>query len=257
MDGAPHLFRLSYRKIRSFLVCRKQYWFRYCSGIQPPPAAPNPAALVGIAVHRGMAALTETGRDDLGRRELDAYLRMPDHTAAGPGTESYELAHALFDAGVAAHRELDGRDPRAEVESWAHWPSRGITLWAKVDRFERTPHGGYRLVDWKTGQQTREEETDRQLDLAHVVARTVFRIPASAVVESVAWNLRTGERRVRLLERDDAKAALGYAAALARQMRACTEFPATPGPACGRCEFRSLCDEASADASCWFEDAEL
>ncbi|GBD24593.1 hypothetical protein HRbin29_02275 [bacterium HR29] len=256
MDGAPDLFRLSYRKIRSFLTCRKQYWFRYCSGIEPPPTAPSPAALVGIAVHRGMAVLTESGHEELGRRAIDAYLRMPDHTAVGPGTEGYELAHALFEAGIAAHRELGGRDARAEVGSWAPWRAGGITLWAKVDRVERTSQGGYRFIDWKTERQLRVEETDLQLDLAHVIVRTVLRIPASETVESVAWNLRTDERRVRALGRADAKAAMQYAAALAQRMRTCSEFPPTPGPACGWCEFRSLCEEASTDVGAWFEEAD-
>ncbi|MCS7295104.1 MAG: PD-(D/E)XK nuclease family protein [Chloroflexota bacterium] len=254
MDGAPSLFPLSYRKIRSFLACRRQYWFRYCSGLAPEPAAASEAAIVGIAVHRGLAVLTDTGRDDLGRQEVDAYLRMPSHELAGPGTKAYERAMGLYEAGVAAHRALEGIDPRAEVESWAPWPERGITLWAKVDRFERTPDGGYRLIDWKTGATLWAEETDRQLDLAHVIVRTVFRIPRDATVESIAWNLQTGERRVRPLGRDDAKAAMEYAAELAARMQACEAFPPTPGPACGWCEFRGRCDAALTTVDTWLED---
>ena len=68
---------------------------------------------------------------------------------------------------------------------------------------------------------------------------------AYADVTTIGWNLRTGERRVRPLKRDDAVATLKYLAAFADTMQGTTEFEATPSTACTFCDWRSRCPEAA------------
>src|SRR5437762_9293767 len=95
------LFRLSHTKIVSFNRCRKQYWFRYVSGLEWPAERDTPAAMMGTGVHRAMKVLCETGDPTDGEHELDAYVRMPKHEAIGPGTAEHRLAVQLYANGVA------------------------------------------------------------------------------------------------------------------------------------------------------------
>ena len=245
------LFRVSARKLRTFLTCRKQYLLRYVQREEGDPAPPSPDLVVGTAVHAALACLTETNDVDLARRTLGRSLRLTAPEDTAPGNDTYERALRLFEAGVAAHRELDGIDARAEVESHAPWPSRGVTLYGRLDRFERTRDGGYRVVDWKTSRQGITEADDLQLGIAAVIARTCFRVPRDEPVEAIVWNLHTGQKAVYELLRSDAEDTLTYVAAIAEEMRRAAEFPATPGPFCRWCEFRRACPEAEATVDDW------
>lgn len=240
------LFRLSNRKVRSFLSCQKQYWYRYLSGLQAPPEEEGPQLVVGKAVHRAMKALCDTGDPDIARQDMDAYLRMPKHALAGPGTEWHAQAEALFEKGVEAHQSIESEERWAEIDTWAPWPPGGVTLTARIDRVDRLAPGHYQVIDWKTGAMEIEEQTDAQLDIGHVAARVSLRMPRDARVTAIGWNLRSGERRVRELIREDAAATMAYMAALARRMQETEEFVATPGPACRFCEWSGVCEDAKA-----------
>lgn len=238
------LFRVSNRKARSFLACQKQYWYRYLSGLEAPPEEEGPQLIVGKAVHRAMKALCDTDDPGIARQMMDAYLRMPKHAIAAPGTEWYAQAEALFGRGVEAHRSIESEERWAELDTWAPWPSAGITLTARIDRVDRLSADHYQIVDWKTGAMEVEEETDAQLDIGHVAARVSLHMPRDARVTAIGWNLRSGERRVRELVREDAEATMAYMGAMARRMRATTGFVATPGGTCRLCEWAGVCEEA-------------
>jgi len=248
------LFTLSARKLRTFLACRKQYHLRYVLEADGDPPPPSPDLVVGTAVHAALARLTETNDVDIARRALERKLRQNGPELAHPGTEAYERAVRLFEAGVEAHHQLDGIDARAEVESHAPWPSRGISLQGRLDRFERTRTGGYRVVDWKTGRQGITEADDLQLGIVSVIARTCFRVPREEHVEAIVWNLHTGQKAVYRLLRSDATETLEYVARIADEIREATEFPATPGPFCRWCEYRLSCSEAAVTVEDWLED---
>lgn len=244
MDGA--LFRLSHSKVQSFYRCRKQYWWEHLSGQTAPPEIQTAAGIIGKGVHRAMKVLCETGEAEDGANELDAYLRMPDHAAAGPGTEEQRTAFALFAAGCSAHATIASEDRWAELDTWVPAPRRGITVRARIDRADRLGSERYQVIDWKTGRFELDEVVDAQLDLGHLALRVVRQIPRTATVRAVAWNLRTGEQRVRELERRDAAATMQRYAGIAARMRGTTAFEATPSPACGFCRWRPSCPEASA-----------
>jgi CRISPR/Cas system-associated exonuclease Cas4 (RecB family) len=242
---AGGLFQLFYRKVASFTQCRKQYWFRYASGFPSPPAVQTPAGIVGTGVHRALKVLCDTDDVECGAHELDVYLRMPSHAPAGPGTEHHRRAFELYARGAAAHTELASEDRHAELNTWAPWPPGGITVQARVDRADQLAPGRWQIIDWKTGAFEPADATDQQLDLAHIAARVSLRIASECEVTAVAWNLRTEERRVRPLRREDAEATLRRMAALGRRIQAATAFPATPSSACGFCEWRDQCPEAA------------
>lgn len=239
------MFRLSHSKAQAFAECRKLYWFRYVSGEPWPAAPPNPAGCVGTGVHRAMKVLCETGDPADGAHELGVYLRMPAHECAGPGTEAHRLAFQFYEAGCAAHASIDSEKRWAEIDTWAPWPSRGMTLSARIDRADIVRGSGWQIIDWKTGAFEVDEVTDAQLDIGHVALRTSQRMMDDAPVTAVAWNLRTGTRRVRALQKEDARATMARLANLAQRMQAEQGFEAMPGTFCALCDWRQRCPEAA------------
>lgn len=248
---------MSYSKIACFQQCRKQYWFKYVSREQWPEQRDSPASLIGTGVHRAMKVLSDSNDAELARHELDAYTRMPIHAMIAKPTEHYDTAFELLEKGIAAHESISSQNRWAELSSWTPWPARGITITTIIDRADRLSEDEYQLIDWKTGRWEFGEAIDLQLDIAHVVLRKARRLPKEAKVTTIGWNLRTGERRVRPLERDDAAATLKYLAALGDTMRAATEFEANPSSACTFCDWRERCPEASAtvieESDLWVE----
>lgn len=238
------LFRLTHTKVQSFRRCRKQYWFSYVSGMEWPPNRDSAASLIGNGVHRAMQKLCETGDPRDGEHELDTYLRMPKHAIAGPDTEHYPLAMEMYRNGVKAHESIESEERWAELDTWVPARSRGINVRAKVDRADRLAPDRWQLIDWKTGRFDLDDTVDAQLDIAHLVLRTMMRLPKEASVRALGWNLRTGEQRVRELTRDDAVKTVDYLWRLAQRLESLTEYPATPGPACTFCDWRDRCDEA-------------
>jgi len=251
------LFRISHTKILSFEKCRKQYWFRYLSGFQRPEPPPSPAGIVGTGVHRAMKALCDTGIPEDGANELDTYLRMPAHECAGPGTAFFATAFDIFAKGCEAHASIEGENRWAELDTWVAWPSRNVTLLARIDRVDRLAADHYQVIDWKTGRYDLDEVVDMQLDIGHLAARTARQLRADARVTAIGWNLRTGQRRVRELGRRQAFATMHRVAGIAGRMQATIEFEATPGPGCTFCEWFPQCPDASAaefDESAFNED---
>lgn len=242
MEG--ELFRLSYSKIECFLRCPRQYWFRYVSGERWPEQRDTPAGIAGTGVHRAMQKLCLTGDPVDGEAELDAYLRMPKHAAAGPGTEWHRLALEWYAAGVEAHRSIVAEASWAEAANSVNFA--GISLYGGADRVDRLGPDRWQVIDWKTGRFALGPAEDRQLDVLHVVVRGLKKLPAGATVRAVAWNLRTGEQRVRELTRGDAARQVAYLARMARQMLREREFAPSPGPQCGFCDWRDRCDAAAA-----------
>lgn len=240
------LFRITHTKAQTFLRCRRQYWFGYESGEPWPEESQAAPVVIGNAVHRGMQELCESGDEQAARQRVDAYLRMPKHAAAAPGTAAYDDVIAFMEAGIAAHASIDSVDRWAEQTSWAPWKRAGVAVMARVDRVDRLRDGQYQVTDWKTGRFDDPYVTDEQLDIAHVAARIVHGLRVDQPVRAVAWNLRTGEQRVRELERDDARATLQRMAGLARRIQSEEEFAASPGPYCGWCRWRERCPEAAA-----------
>ncbi|MBI2766711.1 MAG: PD-(D/E)XK nuclease family protein [Chloroflexi bacterium] len=254
------LFRISHSKVQSFDRCRKQYWYRHVSGLEPPaPPPPTPPGVIGTGVHRAMKFLCQTGDADDGRNELDAYLRMPAHECAGPGTEAYAAAFQMFENGCQAHDTIIAQRSWAELDTWIARPGDGVTLQARIDRADRLGPLAWQVIDWKTGRWDMDEIVDAQLDLGHVVVRVTKQLPAAAEVTAIAWNLRNGRRRIRALRRSDAVATIRRFVGIARRIQETTEFEATPSGACGFCEWRPQCpDAARAEAGEieWLEDDE-
>lgn len=253
------LFAITHSMVQSFERCRKQYWFAYRSGFDRPPEVVTAPGVIGNGVHRSLKTLCLTGDPEDGERELDAYLRMPVHDCAGPGTEAYDRAMALYRTGCAAHASIESADRWPELDTWVPIQSRGVTLRARIDRADRFANGDWQVIDWKTGHDF-DEVTDAQLDLGHVALRTSLPVRADALVRAVGWNLRSGQVRVRELRRTDAAATVKRYIGIANRIQETADFPATPNRGCNFCAWRPLCPEADMPAASewdWSDDDDV
>lgn len=244
---------MTHTKISTFEQCRKHYWFSYLSREPWPPETDSVATMTGKAVHRSMQVLCDTGDEGDARSHLDAFLKMPSHARIAPGTPEHETVVELFERGCEAHRSIVSEDRWAELDTWVPSHARGIAVRAIVDRVDRMSPLEWQLIDWKTGRTDKPESVDRQLDIAHLVVRTARQLPREAKITAIGWNLRTGERRVRLLDRTDAANMVHYLESLARRIQDETHFEATPGPSCSYCAWRPRCPEGRAIETAWDE----
>jgi hypothetical protein len=160
------LFPISYRKIASFNQCRRQFLYRYVERRPPDPDEMHAGGIVGLGVHRAMKALCLTGRQEDGSTVLRAYLAMPDHEMAGPGTEHHAEAFRMYDAGCVAHDSIISDNRWAEIDIATPHGSAGIEVTARIDRADRLAPDHYQLIDWKTGRYESDEAADEQLDIA-------------------------------------------------------------------------------------------
>jgi hypothetical protein len=90
-----------------------------------------------------------------------------------------------------------------------------------------------------------DDETDLQLDIGHLVLRVTRQLPRAADVTAIAWNLRSGRKRLRALTREDADATSRRLMGIARRIQEVTDFSATPSGACSFCDWRPQCAEAA------------
>lgn len=239
------LFHMNYSRWKAWVSCRKQYWFSYVSKESWPEDEQSPAGILGKAVHEGMKYLADTNDIEVGAQRMDAYLRMPTHVVAGPGTDNYRMAFEYYERGCEAHKSLGSLDCRTEVDSWRHFKEYGVRLQSRMDRVDKVASDHYVVIDWKTGRYMPDQQTDMQLDIAHTIMRvTRPQLASAGIVDAIAWNLRTGEKRVRRLTVQDAVMTGRLFGRLATRIQEETEFEANPGPLCTFCKWLPKCDDA-------------
>jgi putative RecB family exonuclease len=236
---------MTYSKVALFRRCRRQFWLRYVSGVDPQPADPmTVGGIIGTGVHRALRSLAETDDPAAGAARLETYLRMPEHDVCAEGTEGYRTAFRLYEAGCDAHAAISSEDTWAEKSTYRLAPAHGISVYSQIDRVDKLGKDAWQIIDWKTGYREDDDETDSQLDLAHVAFRTSYpHVPAGVAINAVAWNLRTGRQRPRTLLASDVEPVLREYGALARRMQATTEFGPSPGRHCSICPWRERCPE--------------
>lgn len=242
---AEPLFQMNYSRWKAWVTCRRQYWYSYVSKEEWPEDRQSAAGIIGKAVHHGMKHLADTNDEEVGAQQMDAYLRMPSHDIAGPGTDNYRMSFDYYARGIAAHNSLASLDSRTEIDSWRHFKEYGVRLFSRVDRVDKLANDHYVVIDWKTGRYMADQQTDMQLDIAHTITRLLKpQLRSTGIVDAIAWNLRTGEKRTRTLTVQDAVMTGRLLGRLATRIQAEEEFEANPGPQCTFCQWRPKCDEA-------------
>ncbi len=249
------LFPVSFSKLASFDRCRKQYWFNYLSKLPRPDDEMNGPGLVGTGIHAAMKTLGDTMDANCARVELEQYLSMEIHAAAGPGTEYYRQAFEILETGIAAHESLQGERRWTEMDSFCPAKSMGVTVHGRIDRVEHLGGDSYVVIDWKTGRYEQDADLDLQLRIAHIIARTVRKLPRTAEVRAIAWNLRSGHKREHVFTREHAASTFTHLSKRVAAIQATEQFEATPSWHCRICLWRLQCDAAiDAESGKQFED---
>jgi DNA helicase II / ATP-dependent DNA helicase PcrA len=206
--------KLSYSWIYEYERCPRCFYLRRVLGFPEPQGVPQ---VVGTAAHHALAAFYQRVRvaeADGGRRpglaELlalgrDEFMRsIPARAEADPE----QLKQLEAQLRLAFERLISERDEVEQIEHAIRFPywrgGQEHTFDAKIDRLDRLPSGGHRIVDYKTGKPSaalREpERDDLQLGIYSMALRhhqnglQPDESDAPPVGLAEYWVLATGER---------------------------------------------------------------
>lgn len=234
---------LSYSAITTYRECPRQYWYRYQLRLEAPPTV---EAQLGSVVHRaleGAGGLRRRGETLTGARLRSLY----DEAWTGQ-VPADPRRHAVMEAlgWDLLHRALERGDldrVPAYVESRFEIGLDGWDLRGYIDRVEPDDHGGWRIVDFKTGRPLSSVELRRDLQLALYAlgARRGLGLEGPLALE-IAY-LRRGERVEIPVDRGLVRKAEVIGSGVADGVRR-GRFPARPLPRrCSLCPYRMTCPE--------------
>lgn len=248
---------LSPSRVGAFTDCALAYRFAHLDRLPEPP---SPHATKGSLVHAALEALFA----------LDAPARTPEAAAACLDTAAEalradpEFALLGLDAdGEAAfvadaHRLLEGyfamEDPTAVhavgLELRLRAEVGGVQVTGIIDRLDRTPDGGFVVVDYKTGRAPSERFEQGKLlgvDTYAVLCERVLGVRPVAVRllyvgEGVAITCTPSERSTRFIEQK-----VGAVWQTIQRANASDSFRPRPGRLCDWCSFRTWCPAFGGD----------
>ncbi len=238
---------LSKSSLESYERCPLQFKFRYALRV---PVLPGPAAAAGTAVHRVIEAVTRyrmAGRDVTDDEALAMLEKkwggLASGTRAVPRQKRKDAGSWLrtFLAWDGANRNVPvaaEKEFRLEIA--------GVAVKGYIDRVERTPDGGYVVIDYKTGHDGvtgRTIKDDIQMNVYAMAAERLYgRLPEKAVLFYLAKDKRVeyevspaGVREAR----ESIEAMVGSILG--------ERFPAEPSyKNCKYCDFTGICDASKA-----------
>ncbi|MFM8944904.1 MAG: RecB family exonuclease, partial [Actinomycetota bacterium] len=238
-DGMCIPPQISVSGVIGYARCPKSY---YWTAVRPLPRSSGPAARRGTEIHRWIE------RESRGQTSfIDAEPEAPDLTEgdlAGDGTGgeggapvSVEHLRETFRASRFA-----GMVPLHVERSFLLAFGR-FTVTGKIDAIFEGPDGAWEVVDWKTGKRPADDDVTRmQLDVYALACMEVWGKRPEDLTTTYVY-LQTGEI---VSTRPDDAATLRERVGRHLDAIAREEFPATPGPQCTWCDFRSFCAEGTA-----------
>jgi RecB family exonuclease len=255
LDGMPtRLFACTPSRLAAWQDCPRRYRFAYVDRPAPPKGPPWAHNSVGASVHGALAAwfgLPVADRTPDAAARLVRVRWIPLGFRDDAQSDAWREHAAAMTAGYVA--TLDPRLEPVGVERTVALRTGRLALSGRIDRLDRR---GDRLVvvDYKTGRHLLSTDDARgSLPLA-VYAAAAARTLRRDCVRVELHHLPTGA--VVAWEHDETSLArhLGRAEAVAADAQAAEadgraeSFPATPGPACGWCDFSAHCPEGRAAA---------
>ena len=264
----PAVPTLSYSSVRTYLECPLRWKYLYIDRL---PEAPRGYFSFGRSVHSALEELLRplvvpparfTDRGETQRTldewrhptteaprlmDQDELLRRYGNAWVSEGYSSPEEEARYRRLGadllVAYYHQLELDPPRpvaVEQHLEARWS--GIPVHGYIDRIDRTPQGGFEIVDYKTSRElsTDDAESSDQLSLYQVLVEQNY---SGRVEHLTLYHLRSltplrtpARPKQRLEELHDR---VGRVSDGIRS----EAYEPTPGPQCNRCEFRSRCPE--------------
>lgn len=212
--GTRAPLELSFSKVRAYRDCPGCYYLRYVLGLKEEASAPQ---IVGVVAHRALERFygrwrdadatgqTKPSRDDLVEIAHEIFL-AESRRVGGVDPSSFEQIRAQLETGYDAlhddHAEVMMLEENAKFfyrcspdDEHAH------VMKSTIDRVDRTPTGGFRIIDYKTGQPwstlAKPRADDLQLGIYAIALAERLEIePESLEGTAEYWLFSTGERGV-------------------------------------------------------------
>ncbi|MEV4344130.1 PD-(D/E)XK nuclease family protein [Actinoplanes sp. NPDC049596] len=254
------LFVCTPSKLGTYVDCPRRYKYSYVERPSPPKGPPWAHNSLGASVH---TALKNWYGLPPGQREPSVLPRLLKSTWVREGYRDVDQERAAYRAALGwLETYVAGLDPQDEplgVERTVAAKTAVLALNGRADRIDSRPgpNGPEAvIVDYKTGRTGSDADDARgslALALYAYAAQRVFRRPSYRVelhhlpTGTVAAHEHTEESLARQLRRaeDTARDIMAAERAVAAGADPDTEFPTTPGPLCGWCDFRKICPAGS------------
>jgi len=235
---------LSYSQLDSYRNCPREYQYRH---IYHLPTRPSPEQDFGIAVHAALSQILGQNRAE--QPQVEEAIAVFDRCFSQERFSDPVNADLWLERGRQFIRDLhrkgrlNGRFLHADPEQSFSLSLPGFKVRGRIDRIDRGERGGYKVIDYKTGdvKQEWELEKDLQLGLYAIAAEQVFGL--QPVTLAVFYLEDANEVEV-LKTTSQLAADQEVAEELAAGIMA-GEFSPQPTPwKCRHCDFRLVCDAA-------------
>jgi putative RecB family exonuclease len=229
-------------RVAAYQRCPRRYYWRYVVKV---PRRRTAAQALGINVHAALEAFERAG----GVRQ-GGELALRAALAATWNSEGFasgeEEARCRQEAELRLVRHLEVRQVQPDVGEPVMLEQRlegslgRFRVVGVVDRLDRLPDGGLRLIDYKTGLEDADAvspTTVQQLAIYRsLVAQATSQAPAEVMV------VRPGDADVTVLLSDlEWDSTLAFAQASMADLEADQDFDARVEPSCRRCDFAGRC----------------
>jgi hypothetical protein len=169
-----------------------------------------------------------------------------------------ECLRTFYASAIYAELGALARDAWLEVEDFSSFDFEGVKVWVKLDASHRLPGGRVRVLDWKTGRVSSQDQTLQLACYALYATRTWGVAPRDVVM--LEFNLAANEVLSYAVSEESLADVTGYIRGSIADMRRLLiapernvprpeeEFPlaGTDRP-CGRCKYRRVCPRFAAD----------
>ncbi|MCG2686402.1 ATP-dependent helicase, partial [Candidatus Parcubacteria bacterium] len=235
------LDHVSYSQLDTFSVCPLRYKYRYVLRI---PVPTSPALSFGKTIHETLRLFHQkkdlagiaVSRDDL----LSIYDQVwidEGYTTVEHKEQRRSSGRKLLKDYYEKHSELLGRP--AYLEKKFRLRVGGIPLIGFIDRIDRTPDGGFEIIDYKTGsvKDQRAVDRDEQLSVYALAAREVLG------TEPQVLSLYFFEQNQKVSTKRDSDYLKKKKQEIARRICQIESDPLEPkvGRWCEWCDYKKLC----------------
>jgi putative RecB family exonuclease len=237
------MFFASPTKLATWRQCRRRYRYRYIDHL---PAKPRPWLSFGQSLHATLKDLFDTRPEN---RKWAGAERSYRRNWVRKGYAGAEEERSYFERGIAALQRIFASDdissprPRA-VEFNVQAKIDDVVLCGKVDRVDDSLDGMV-ITDYKTGRPRAPERA--QADQAFTMYALLVQARFKQAPARLVWDfVETGDKVTTARAPEALSRAQTDVLALVAQVRADDEYPASPGPLCGLCDYLERCPEGQA-----------
>ncbi len=255
-EVAPLPPRFSYSSLDTYERCPLQYAFAYVYRV-PEPARPRAPLAFGSTAHEAFEAFTRERRERLARGEpgptradLEQMFRTrwrpqafgDRETETAFGRKVGQLLENFWTGEVAAVSEALAEEAEFTLVLDPADGTPAVRIYGEIDRIDRLPSGGIEVIDYKTGSPHSQKGVHDNLQLTIYALACRDALGLGTPERVTLYYTELGQRMSTTRTDEQLDAAREELVERVRPIRAGV-FHATPGVACRRCDFRTMCPE--------------